>query len=94
MLCVEGSYFQNANDCTNDFESCLVIVWAIDVDDFTFEGRKWPVEEHKRIEYYTFMVSLLSQVIGDHLKYSPSCECFLEFELYCWCSVLPILAKI
>ena len=49
VRCVEGSYFQNAKDCTNDFESCLVIVWAIDVDDVIFEGCKWPVEEHKRI---------------------------------------------
>ena len=30
-------------------ESCLVIVWAIDVDDVIFEGCQWPVEEHKRI---------------------------------------------
>ena len=41
--------FQNEKDCTNNFESCLVIVWAIDVYDVIFEGCKWPVEEHKRI---------------------------------------------
>ena len=35
--------------CKRLFESCLVIVWAIDVDDVIFEGCKWPVEEHKRI---------------------------------------------
>ena len=35
--------------CKRLFESCLVIVWAIDVDDIIFEGCKWPVEEHKRI---------------------------------------------
>ena len=46
VWCVEGSYFQNAEDCTNDFESCLVIIWAIDVDDVICEGRKRPVEEH------------------------------------------------
>ena len=46
MWCVEGSYFQNAEDCTNDLESCLVIIWAIDVDDVICEGRKRPVEEH------------------------------------------------
>ena len=47
MWCVEGSYFQKAKYCTNDFESCLVIVWAI--DDVICEGCKEPVEEHKRI---------------------------------------------
>ena len=30
-------------------ESCLVIVWAIDVNDVIFEGCKWPVEELKQI---------------------------------------------
>ena len=40
--------FHNAKDCINDFESCLVIVWAVDVD-VIFEGCKWPVEEHKQI---------------------------------------------
>ena len=49
VWCVEGSYFQNEKDCTNNFESCLVIVWAIHVYDVIFEGCKWPVEEHKRI---------------------------------------------
>ena len=33
--------------CTNDFKSCLVIVWAFDVDDIICEGCKRPVEEHK-----------------------------------------------
>ena len=46
---MEGSYFQKAKDCTNDFESCLVIVRAIDVDDVICEGCKRSVEEHKRI---------------------------------------------
>ena len=60
-----------------------MIVWAIDEDDVIFEGCKWPVEEYKRIGWYTFIVSLLSQVIGDHLKYSPFCKRFLELQLYC-----------
>ena len=64
---MEGSYFQKAKDCTNDFESCLMIVWAIDVDDVICEGCKRPVEEHKRIGWYTFIVSLLSQLIVDQI---------------------------
>ena len=39
-VCAEGSYFQKAKNCTNDFESRLVIVWAIDVDDVICEGCK------------------------------------------------------
>ena len=35
--------------CTNDFKSCLVIVWAFDVDDIICEGCKRPVEERKQI---------------------------------------------
>ena len=58
-----------------------MIVWAIDVDDIC-EGYNRPVEEHKRIGQYTFIVLLLSQVIVDHLKYSLSCERFSEFQLY------------
>ena len=46
VWCVEGSYFQKAKDCTDNLESCLVIVWAIDVDDVICEGCKRPVEEH------------------------------------------------
>ena len=46
VWCVEGSYFQKAKDCTDDFESCLVIVWAINVDDVICEECKRPVEEH------------------------------------------------
>ena len=46
-MCANKS-FQNAKDCTNVFESCLVIVWDIDVD-VIFEGCKWLVEEHKQI---------------------------------------------
>ena len=46
MWCVEGSYFQKAKDCANDFKSCLAIVWAIDVDDIICEGCKRPVKEH------------------------------------------------
>ena len=52
----------------NNFKSCLVIVWAIDVDYVISEGCKRPVEEHKRIGQRTFIVSLLSQVIVDRLK--------------------------
>ena len=39
-VCAEGSYFQKAKNCTNDFESRLVIVWAIDVDDVICERCK------------------------------------------------------
>ena len=46
MWCEKGSYFQKAKDCTNDYESCSVIVWAIDVDDVICEGSNRPVEEH------------------------------------------------
>ena len=46
VWCVEGSYFQKAKDCTDDFESCLVFVWAINVDDVICEECKRPVEEH------------------------------------------------
>ena len=46
---MEGSHFQKAKYCTNGFESCLGIVWAI-VVDVICEGCKRPVEEHKRIE--------------------------------------------
>ena len=46
---------------------CFMIVWAIDVD-VIWEGCKRPVEEHKRIGLCTFIVSLRSQVIVDHLK--------------------------
>ena len=38
---MEGSYFQIAKDCINDFKSSLVIVWAIDVDDVICEGCNW-----------------------------------------------------
>ena len=64
----------------NDFKSCLVIVWAIDVDDVISEGCKRPVEEHKRIEQRTFIVSLLPQVIVDRLKYSLSSDRFWSFN--------------
>ena len=40
-MCVEGSYFQKAKNCTNDFESRLVIVWAIDVDDVIVDQLKY-----------------------------------------------------
>ena len=55
MCCVEGSYFQKAKDCTNEFESCLVIVWAIDIDDVICEGCKRPVEEHLLVYFYRFI---------------------------------------
>ena len=86
---MEGNYLQKAKDCTNDFESCLLIVWAIDVDDVICEGCKRPVEVHLLlIGWYTFIVSLLSQVIVDHLKYSISCERFLALQLHHYCNVL------
>ena len=50
MWCVEGSYFQKAKDCTDNFESCLVIVWAIDVDDVICEGCKRPVESTNKLD--------------------------------------------
>ena len=46
---LKGSYFQKAKDCTNNLESCLVIVWAINVNDVICEGCKRPVEEIERI---------------------------------------------
>ena len=33
----------------NDFESCFMIVWAINVNDVIYEGCKRLVEEHRRI---------------------------------------------
>ena len=48
MWCVEGSYAQKEKGRTKDFESCLVIVWAIDVNDVIYEGYKRSVEEHCR----------------------------------------------
>ena len=85
---MEGSHFQKAKDCTNDFESYLVIVWAINVDDVIYEGCKRPVEEHLLLGWYTFIVSSLSQVIADHLKYSISCERFLVLQLNRYCNAL------
>ena len=73
--------FQKAKDCTNNFESSCDY-WAIDVDDVICRGYKRPVEEHKRIGWYTFIASLPSQVIVDHLKYSLSCVRLLELQLY------------
>ena len=32
----------------NDFESCFMIVWAIDVEDIVFQCSKWLVKEHRR----------------------------------------------
>ena len=78
VWCVEGSYFQKAKDCTNGLESCLVIVWVIAIYDVICEGRKGPVEEHKWIGLYTLIVSLLSQVMVDRLKYSLSCRRFFR----------------
>ena len=60
--------FKKAKDCTNEFESYLVIVWAIDVDDAICEGCKRPVEEHLLLGWYTLIVPSSSQVIVDHLK--------------------------
>ena len=53
-----------------------MIVWVIAIYDVICEGRKGPVEEHKRIGLYTLIVSLLSQVMVDRLKYSLSCRRF------------------
>ena len=39
-------------------------------------------------------MSLLSQVIIDHLKYSLSCEHFLELQLCCYCNVLQFKQKV
>ena len=39
MWCVEGGYFQKAKDCTNSFESYLLVVWAIDVDVICKDAR-------------------------------------------------------
>ena len=64
-------------------ESCFMIVLAIDVDYFICKGCKRPVEEHKCIESHTFIMSLLSPVTVDHLKYSLNCERFVELQLYC-----------
>ena len=49
VWCVKGSDFQKEKDYTIDFESCFMVVWAIDIDDVIGEGCKRPVEEHKRI---------------------------------------------
>ena len=46
---MEGSDFQKEKDYTIDFESCFMVVWAIDIDNVIGEGCKRPVEEHKRI---------------------------------------------
>ena len=64
-------------------ESCFMIVLAIDVDYFICKGCKRPVEEHKCNESHTFIMSLLSPVTVDHLKYSLNCERFVELQLYC-----------
>ena len=53
-----------------------MIVWVIAIYDVICEGRKGPVEEHKRIGLYTLIVPLLSQVMVDRLKYSLSCRLF------------------
>ena len=38
-----------AKEYANNFESCFMIVWAIDVDDVINEGFKRLFEEHRRI---------------------------------------------
>ena len=60
MWCVKGSDFQEAKDYKDDSESCLMIVWAINEDDVICERCKRSVEEHKRIGWYTFIVSFIS----------------------------------
>ena len=35
-------------------------------------------------------VSLFSQAMVDHLKYSLSCERFVKLQLYCYCNVLAV----
>ena len=48
MWCVEVSDFQQAKDYTDDFESCIMIDWAID-EDVINEGCERSIEEPKRI---------------------------------------------
>ena len=83
MWCVKGSDFQEAKDYTDDSGSCLMIVWAINEDDVICERCKRYVEEHKRIGWYTFIVSLLSQVTVDHSKNSLSCKRYVQLQLFC-----------
>ena len=56
---------------------CVIFVWAIDIDVIC-ERCKRPAEEHRRIAQYTSIVSLFSQAMVDHLKYSLSCERFFK----------------
>ena len=44
-----GRKLFSKKDGTNDLESCLMIAWAIDVDNVFCERWKRPFEEHKRI---------------------------------------------
>ena len=56
---MEGSYFQKRKDCTNDFESFLVIFWAIDVDDVIFEECRRPFKEY--LEFFRAPTVLLME---------------------------------
>ena len=47
VWCVEGSDFQKAKEYA--YESYVMIVCTIDVDDVIYEGYKTLVEEHRRI---------------------------------------------
>ena len=60
---------------------------------FECEGCNRPVEEHKHIVWYTFILYLPSQDIVDHLKYLLSCEHFVELQLYCSCNILTIFGE-
>ena len=72
---MEGSYFQNTKDCTNDFVSCLEIVWAIDVEVMLFlKDASGLSKSTNGLDSILFIMSFLSQFIGDH---------FLELQLYC-----------
>ena len=55
MWCVKGSDFQEAKDYTDDSESCLMIVWAINEDDVICERCKRSVEEHNCILLHTMV---------------------------------------
>ena len=67
---------------------CFLI---FNIDIFVIcERCKRPAEERRRIAQYTSIVSLFSQAMVDHLKYSLSCERFFKLQLYCYCNVLAV----
>ena len=87
--------FSKAKDCTNNLKSCLVIVWAFWMQMLVVkDARGLSKNTNKLDQWYTLIMSLLSQVIIDHLKYSLSCEHFLELQLCCYCNVLQFQQKV